>query len=72
MSFFKNGGQEGKQVLSGTSGRGEDKRKGYRRVNMLEILCIHVQKWEKMRPLETILRMGWGKLKKNDRWGKFN
>jgi hypothetical protein len=31
-----------KTGLGGTSGRGEDIRKGCKRVNMLEILCIHV------------------------------
>jgi hypothetical protein len=37
-----------KQDLSGvgTSRRGEDIRKGYRRVNMVGILCTHVQKWK--------------------------
>jgi hypothetical protein len=30
----------------GTSGRGEDIRKGFRRVNMVEILCPHVWKWK--------------------------
>jgi hypothetical protein len=38
-----------KQVLSwvaGISGRGEDIRKGYKRVNMVEILGTHVYKWK--------------------------
>jgi hypothetical protein len=42
--FFKNGGQEGKAVLSGrlVPMAGEDIRKGCRRVNMVEILGTHV------------------------------
>jgi hypothetical protein len=39
---------------------------------MVEILCTHVGKWEKMRPVETILRMGSMGIKKNDRGGEFN
>jgi hypothetical protein len=30
----------------GTNGRGEDIRKGYRRVNMVQILCTYVCKWK--------------------------
>jgi hypothetical protein len=33
-------------------------RGGYKRMNMLEILCIHVCKWKKMRPVKTISEMG--------------
>jgi hypothetical protein len=42
--FFKNRDEEVKQVLSGSlySGREKDIRKGYSRVNMVEILCIHL------------------------------
>jgi hypothetical protein len=59
MSFFKNKGQEGKQVLSGGwhQWEGGGHTKECRRVNMVEILCM---KMEKMRPVETILRMGEG------------
>jgi hypothetical protein len=49
MSFSKNGEQEGKTGPiwgAGTSGKGEDIRKGCRRMNMVEILCIYVCKWE--------------------------
>jgi hypothetical protein len=36
-------------------GRGEDIRKEYRRVNMVEILCTHVMYENgKMKPVETI------------------
>jgi hypothetical protein len=49
---------------------GEDKRKGCRRVNMVEILCIHVCKG-KMRPVETIPGMGGEGIKKNAGGGKF-
>jgi hypothetical protein len=31
--------------------------KGGERVNMVQILCTHVCKWKKMRPIETSLRM---------------
>jgi hypothetical protein len=37
-----------------TSGRGEDIRKGCRRVNVVEILCILRFENGKMRPVETI------------------
>jgi hypothetical protein len=47
--FFKTGEQKGK-ICSvwevGASGKGENIRKRYRRVNMLEILCVHVCKWK--------------------------
>jgi hypothetical protein len=45
ISFFKNREQEVKLVPVwgvGTSGRGEDIRKGCRRVNMVDILYTHV------------------------------
>jgi hypothetical protein len=44
MSFFKNSEQEVKQVLSRGwhQWEGEDIGKGCRRMNMVEILCIHV------------------------------
>jgi hypothetical protein len=41
----------------GTSGRREEVGKGYRRVNMVQILCIHVCKWEN-ETVETIPGMG--------------
>jgi hypothetical protein len=47
--FTKKGEKEGKTVSIwgfGTSGRGEDIRKGYRRVNVVEILCTHIHKWK--------------------------
>jgi hypothetical protein len=58
----------------GTSGRGEDIREGYKRVNMVEILCSYIYKYiyiytniyiythtnGKMRPVETIPGMGVG------------
>jgi hypothetical protein len=55
MSFFsltKLENRRAEQVLSvgggyfGTSGMGENVGKGFRRVNMLQILCIHVCKWK--------------------------
>jgi hypothetical protein len=30
----------------GTSGRGDEVGKGYGRVNMVQVLCIHVYKWK--------------------------
>jgi hypothetical protein len=49
MSSFRNLEQEVKHILPGgcTCGNGEDVQKGYRRVNMVEILCTHVRKWKK-------------------------
>jgi hypothetical protein len=44
MSSFKNGEQEGKTGPVwgvGTSGRGKDIKKGYRRVILVEILCTY-------------------------------
>jgi hypothetical protein len=38
---------------------------------MVEILCTYVWKW-KMRPVETILRMGLGSIKENDEGGELN
>jgi hypothetical protein len=49
MSFFKNGGQEDKTGpvwRAGTSGKGEDIRKGCRRMNVVEIFCTHGCKWK--------------------------
>jgi hypothetical protein len=49
MSFFKKREQEGKTGSVwgvSISGRGDDIRKGCRRVNILEILCSHVCKWK--------------------------
>jgi hypothetical protein len=43
MSFYKNGEQEGKKVLS-EGGWMEDTRKGYWRVNMVEILYTNICK----------------------------
>jgi hypothetical protein len=45
--------------------------KGCRRVNMEQILCTHVCKWE-MRHSETILGMGEGRIKENDGEDEFN
>jgi hypothetical protein len=62
--FKKKKGQEGKTAgpRAGTMSSGEDIRKGCRRVNMVEILCIHVCKWKN----GTILRMEKGA--KGERW----
>jgi hypothetical protein len=49
----------------GTSGRGEDKRKGCRRVNMVEYYVI-MNESGTMRPAETILRKG--REDKGERW----
>jgi hypothetical protein len=45
ITFFKNGKQEGKTGPVwglGTSGKEEDKRKGCRRMSVLETLCTHI------------------------------
>jgi hypothetical protein len=55
----------------GTSGRREDEEKGYRRVNIIQILCTHECKW-KMIPAETIPGMEEGEIKENDGGGEFN
>jgi hypothetical protein len=47
--LFQNREQEDKTVLSGWGvpvGSGEDIRKGCRKANMVEKLCIHVGKWK--------------------------
>jgi hypothetical protein len=62
------------QVLSGgigTSGREVKVGKWCRKVNMVKILCTHVFKW-KMIPVETIPRMGRGRIKDNDGGGELN
>jgi hypothetical protein len=49
MSFFlkqMTGKQNWSCLEVGTSGRGEDIRKRYMRVNLVEI-CIYVRKWKK-------------------------
>jgi hypothetical protein len=40
-------------------------------MNMVEILCSHVGKWNN-RSVETVLRRGEGRIKENDREGEFN
>jgi hypothetical protein len=49
----------------GTSRRGEDIRKGCRRVNMVEYY-VHMYENGKMRPVETIPGIEGGKITKND------
>jgi hypothetical protein len=48
LVFFKNrtGRQNSSSVGFGSRGRRKDIRKGYRRVNIVEILCTHVCKWK--------------------------
>jgi hypothetical protein len=49
LLFYKNGEQEAKTGPVrgfGTSGTGEDIRKGCKRVNMVEILCTRICKWK--------------------------
>jgi hypothetical protein len=75
FSFTKPQNRRVEQVLSrnmgvGISGRGKDVEKGCRRVSIVQILCTHVWK-QKMRPVETIPRMGGG-VKKNDGGSDFN
>jgi hypothetical protein len=51
FAFYKNKEQEGRTHRScqrvGASGRGKEVGRGYRRVNMVPILCTHVCKWKK-------------------------
>jgi hypothetical protein len=54
----------------GTSGRGKEVGKGYGRVNIVQILCIHVYKW-KNETTETIPGMGEMEIKENDGEGEF-
>jgi hypothetical protein len=53
-----------------TSGRGAEVGKGYERVNNYKY-CVHIYANGKMRPVETIPKMGRRKIK-NDGEGKFN
>jgi hypothetical protein len=55
----------------GTSGRGEDIRKGCRRMNMVEYYVL-MRENGKMRPVETIPEIGGGCIKDNDGGGEFN
>jgi hypothetical protein len=55
----------------GISGRGEDVRKGFRRVNVVKYYVLMYENG-KMRPVETILRMGEGEIKGNNGRGEFN
>jgi hypothetical protein len=53
FSFTKSNNNTAEEVLPGVlvPVEGEEKvGKGYRLVNMLEILCTHVYKWKKMIP----------------------
>jgi hypothetical protein len=50
---------------------GGDKKKEYRRVNVVEILCTHVFKW-KNETVETIPGMRGEGIKENDEGGEFN
>jgi hypothetical protein len=47
--FYKIGNRRAEQVLPGvigTSGKGEEVRKMYGRVNIVQILCTNVCKWK--------------------------
>jgi hypothetical protein len=49
--------------MAGTSGRGEVKRKGVRRVNMVQ-RCVHMYVDAEMVPVETIPEIGGGENKR--------
>jgi hypothetical protein len=51
--------------------RGEDTRKGCRRVNMVEYYVVMYENG-KMRPVEIIPGIGGGRIKENDGEGEFN
>jgi hypothetical protein len=53
-----------------TSRREEDVDKGYKRVNVEQILCAHVCKW-KIMAVETTPGMERGGIKANDGGGEF-
>jgi hypothetical protein len=53
----RTGGQNRSCLLGWYQWKGEDVRKGCRKVNMVQILCVHVCKW-KTETVKTILRMG--------------
>jgi hypothetical protein len=57
--------------MADTSRREECIRKGYRRVNMVEILCI-IYENGKMRPAKTVPGMEVEGIKENDREREFN
>jgi hypothetical protein len=67
MSFFKNREQEGKTgpVWVFVPVGGEDKRKGYRRVNIVEYYVLLYENG-KMRPVEAVPGMGGGEIKESD------
>jgi hypothetical protein len=47
MSFFTKTNNRKASVLGvDTNGRGRIIRKGYRRLNMVEIFCTHIYKWK--------------------------
>jgi hypothetical protein len=59
--FYKKGEQESKTGPVwevGSSGNGEEIRKGCERENMVEIFCTHIYVNGKMRPVETIPGIG--------------
>jgi hypothetical protein len=56
---------------AGTSGRGEDIRKGCGRVNMVEYYALMYENG-KMRPVEAIPGTEGGGIKENDAGGEFD
>jgi hypothetical protein len=69
MSLFPQKRWTARQNISclwiGISGRRENIRKGCKRVNLVEILCTHVQKW-KNETCWNYSRNGGGEIKEND------
>jgi hypothetical protein len=60
------------KVLSGGWNQWEwEGHKGRRRANMVKTYVLMYEN-EKMRPVETILRMGGRRIKENDGGGEFN
>jgi hypothetical protein len=53
-------------------GGGRTWRKGFWRVDSVQIMCTYVCKWKIMRLLETISGMGGDGIKENNRGSKFN
>jgi hypothetical protein len=73
IPFFKNRGREGKTSAAWelVSVSGEDIRKGYSRVSLVELYVLMYENG-KMRPVETVPGIGRESIKENGRRGEFN
>jgi hypothetical protein len=71
MFFLKNREQEGFCLEIGTSMWGEIKKE-CRRMNIVEVLCIHSTENGKMRPVETVSGMREWRIKESNGGAEFN